>query len=49
MNLDINEFYLMIPMERYEYMRLKVAELPGDLIKQYNLRDRVTKDGYFYL
>ena len=41
-------FYLMMPMERYEYMRLKIADLPKDLVKQYNLREMVTKDGYVY-
>ena len=36
-------------MEQYEYMRFKLADLPEDLIKKYNLRDRVTNDGYVYL
>ena len=49
MTLDIKYFSLMTPMERYQYMRLKVAKLPEDLFEQYNLRNRFTKDGYVYL
>ena len=49
MTLDIKYFYLMTPMERYEYMRLKLANLPEDVTKQHKLRERVTKDGYIYL
>ena len=30
-------------------MRLKLADLPNHVIEQYNLRERVTKDGYIYL
>ena len=36
--LNIEDFYLMTPMERYKYMILKLADLPEDVIKQYNLR-----------
>ena len=49
MTLDIKYFYLMTPMERYEYMRLKLANLPEDVTKQKKLRERVTKYGYIYL
>ena len=43
MTLDIEYFYLMTPMERYEYMGLKLADLSKDVIRKYNLRERVTK------
>ena len=33
MTIDINNFYLNTPKERYEYMRLKLADLPDDVIK----------------
>ena len=48
MTTDINYFYLMTPMARYEYMQLKLVDLPYGVIEKYNLRDRVTKDGYIY-
>ena len=44
MTLDIKNFYLNTPMERYEYMRLKVNQLPADVIEQYGLEDKVTSD-----
>ena len=40
-NLDIKDFYLMTPMEKYEYMNLKLADLPEYVIEKYNLRDMV--------
>ena len=30
-------------------MRLKLAELPDNIIKHYNLEDKVTPDGWVYL
>ena len=49
MSIDIKNFYLNTPMSRYEYMRLKIAELPQDFIDEYKLQDKKTKDGYVYL
>jgi hypothetical protein len=49
MTIDIKDFYLNTPMPRYEYMRLKLSDLPDDFIKQYNLAAKVTKDGYVYV
>ena len=36
-------------MARYEYMRLKIAELPQYFINEYKLQDKKTKYGYVYL
>ena len=49
MTIDIKDFYLNTPMKRYEYMRLKMSEIPQDFIEEYNLHDKVTTDGYIYL
>ena len=49
MTIDIKNFYLNTPMERYEYMQLKLADLPDDVIKHYNLESKVTSDEYVYL
>jgi hypothetical protein len=49
MTIDIKDFYLNTPMPRYEYMRLKLSDLPEDFVKQYNLNSKVTKDGYVYI
>ena len=49
MTIDIKNFHLNTPMDRFEYMRLKLADIPDDVIKQYNLADKVTPDGWVYL
>ena len=49
MTIDIKDFYLMTPMPRYEYMRLKLADLPDEFVQQYNLAAKVTSDGYVYV
>ena len=36
MTIDVKNFYLNTPMEVYEYMRLKLADLPDDVIPHYN-------------
>lgn len=48
MTLDIKDFYLNTPMDRYEYMRLRIADIPEDVIEHYQLRDKATPDGYVY-
>ena len=47
MTLDIKDFYLNTPLTRYEYLRLKLADLPEDVIEHYKLKDKV-KDGHVY-
>ncbi len=44
--LDIKDFYFNTPMKRYEYMRLKLTDIPDKIIKEYNLQELVTPDGY---
>jgi hypothetical protein len=48
MTMDIKDFYLNTPMARYEYMQLRIANMPDDVIKHYNLTNLVTPDGYVY-
>ena len=47
--MDIKNFYLNTPLARYEYMRLKMSDIPGDVIKEYNLLDKATAEGYVYV
>ena len=49
MTLDVKNFYLNTPMERYEYVRIKIDDIPQEIIVEYNLRDKVTPDGYVYV
>ncbi len=48
MTMDIKDFYLNTPMARYKYMQLRIADMPDNVIKHYNLRDKATPDGYIY-
>ncbi len=48
MTMDIKGFYLNTPMARYEYMRLRIADMPDNVIEHYNLRDKATPNGYIY-
>ena len=49
MNIDIKDFYLNTSMQRFEYMKLKLSNLPADFVKHYNLNAKVTKDGYVFV
>jgi hypothetical protein len=46
--IDIKNFYLCTLMMRYEYMQLKLSNMPDDVISHYHLRDIATPDRYVY-
>ena len=46
--LDIKDFYLNTPMKRYEYMRIKITNIPEEIIKEYKMREIITENGYVY-
>jgi hypothetical protein len=48
MTMDIKDFYLNTPMARYEYMQLRITDMPEDVIAHYTLTDIITHDGYIY-
>ena len=48
MGIDIKNFYLGTPLDRYEYMRIPISLFPQHIINQYNLRSKV-KSGHVYL
>jgi hypothetical protein len=47
--LDIKDFYLNTPMSRYEYMRIKLTDIPEEIIVEYKLREIATPDGHVYI
>ena len=49
MTLDVKNFYLNTPMVRYEYVRIKIDDIPEEIIVEYNLRDKVSADGHVYV
>ena len=42
MTINMKDFYLNTPMERPEYLRMKIANFPDDAIEHYKLRTRLT-------
>ena len=48
MGLDVGNFYLETPMERYKYMKMPLALFPKHTIEQYKLNDNA-KNGLVYL
>ncbi len=44
--MDIKDFYLNTPLKRHEYIRLKLSNIPADIIAHYNLMDIATPEGH---
>ena len=49
MTLDVKNFYLNTPVTRYKYVRIKIDDIPEEIIVEYNLRDKVAMDGHVYV
>ena len=49
MTLDISNFYLMTPLKRPEYIRMKITDIPEEIIREYKLRDKASPDGSIYI
>ena len=49
MTIDIANFYLMTPLARPEYIRVKLSNLPDKIINEYKLKSKATKDGAVYI
>ena len=47
--IDLKDFYLNTPMERPEYMRMKLKDLPQEFVNMYNLTKMVEEDGNVYI
>ena len=48
MCLDIKNFYLTAPLDRFEYMKMPIAHFPDWIVKQYDLTMHVL-NGFIYL
>ena len=49
MTMDISNFYLMTPLKRPEYIRMKMSDIPDEIINEYKLRSIVSKEGSIYI
>ena len=45
---DLSNFYLMTPLKRPEYGRVKLTDIPDEIIEEYKLREKATADGWVY-
>ena len=49
MTMDISNFYLTTPLKRKGYMRMKLKDMPEDVIEYYHLHEKATEDGWIYI
>ena len=49
MTMDISNFYLMTPLHHPEFIRLKLGDIPDEVINEYKLREKATKNGSIYI
>ena len=49
MTMDISNFYLMTPLKRPEYIRVKLTDIPQEIIDEYKLMDKATPDGSIHI
>ena len=48
-NADLANFYLMTPLKRPEYAKIKLSDIPEEVITEYNLNQHATQDGWIYI
>jgi hypothetical protein len=48
-NADLANFYLMKPLKRPKYAKIKLTDIPKEVIKEYKLHEYVTHDGWVYI
>ena len=49
MTMDISNFYLMTPLSRPNYIWIKLSNIRGKIIKDYNLLEKATKNESIYI
>ena len=51
MTIDLSNFYLNTPMKRFEYVKLKLSDIPDEIVTEYKLREsgKITADDYIYV
>jgi hypothetical protein len=46
---DLKDHFLASPMERPEYMKIPISNIPDDIIEKYNLKSKVSIDGFVFI
>eukprot|EP00804_Cyclotella_cryptica_P011209 CCRYP_007737-RB/>CCRYP_007737-RB protein AED:0.21 eAED:0.17 QI:0/-1/0/1/-1/1/1/0/1078 len=48
-NADLANFYLMTPLKRPEFAKIRLDNLPDEIVNEYNLKEIATPDGWVYI
>ena len=48
MSIDIFNFYLITPLEEFEYLRMHMKTIPQEIIKEYDL-EKLQHNGWVYI
>jgi hypothetical protein len=48
-NTDLSNFYYNHVLKRPEFARVKLTDIPGEIIEEYKLNKKVTADGWIYI
>jgi hypothetical protein len=46
---DISNFYVETPLKRPEFARVRLSDIPEEIIREYNLHEKATADGWVYM
>jgi hypothetical protein len=49
MTMDISNFYLMTPLHRSKFIQIKLSDIPNGVIREYKLKEKVTKNRSIYI
>ena len=49
MTMDISNFYLMTPLLRPEYIRVRLSDMPEEIIQEYKLKEKANAKGFIFL
>jgi hypothetical protein len=49
MTMNISNFYLMTPLHHAEFIQIKLSNFPNEVINEYKLREKATKNGSIYI
>ncbi len=49
MTMDISNFYLMTPLHCAKFIGIKLSDIPNEVINEYKLREKATKNGSIYI
>jgi hypothetical protein len=49
MTMDISNFYLMTPLHHAKFIRIKLSDIPNEVIREYKFREKATKNGSIYI